>query len=85
VAQTPPALVARAKGAFAAGLSFRPTAYHIVQFFFALGRYALIPQVAERTLKGSKMHFGGEFVDPSNLGPWSRVNGGGHNRKDSCT
>jgi hypothetical protein len=23
-----------------------------------------------------QMHFGGEFVDPSNLGPWSAVNGG---------
>ena len=24
-----------------------------------------------------QMHFGGEFVDPRNLGPWPRVNGGG--------
>jgi hypothetical protein len=25
-----------------------------------------------------QMHFGGEFVDPNNLGPWSTVNGGRH-------
>lgn len=23
-----------------------------------------------------QMHLGGEFVDPTNLGPWSRMNGG---------
>ena len=28
------------------------------------------------TLELVQMHFGGEFVDPSNLGPWSVVNGG---------
>jgi hypothetical protein len=32
-----------------------------------------------------QMHFGGEFIDPNNLGQWSRVNGGCNDSREESS
>jgi len=44
---------------------------------------AIIDHVSSSDAAG-QMHFGGEFVDPHNLGRWSVVNAGHIRRDSSC-